>query len=737
MKILTDTGLMVLWNKIKQLVLGNRPYNPSEFSGKGYKVLEKNIQTIGGVKKNILTQVMINQPNTIYEIRYDFDLNSETIEIQEGCTLKFNGGSFRNGNLKGNNTSISAQKEIIFRDICILGKWNITDIYLNWFEVDKINDYNIIRSFCNLQNENVQNNLYVNRNIKWMPTQDYDTLFPIHNNSKLYLCNYNLQIIPNGYHGYQFVKFASSINATLIGGVLIGDVTEHDYSNTEASHEHGHGVSINGASNIVVSNVLCKNMLGDGIYIADFQQSEKYGDMQYASKNILIENCKSEYCGRNGLSLVGNTDGITIKDCEFNNTGQLNKERSNPGFGIDIEPNHRDTCSIYNLNIINTRLYNNLNNALYVLDCIDSRSWVFENINIEKNSSSENGGDFSKSEELTIAGSFDNFSIIDSVIPCINITIHSGKSIHDNNINIEKCKINKLCSIGDYKHKQYTVNINNCLFNDNLRVLSKNDNFFNIEQGHDYVFSNCNFDYKTENPSVKTLFKTLCGNIKIRKCEITSNIPFAPTEGITEITDSKITSKGFWESIVGNNLIISNNIITAINNELYKLFDLYITAKENIQIQITNNVIYDNGIGSYFNISGNTENVYVIFKDNDIKNTNIDRLQNTIKETYNKYDIFDVIQSIYKLTLEKINKNTIPAGASFFLHNKKIPIYWDGDRWVNAYGVSIELKNNGTSLERPTLESKDEGFLYYDVTLHKPIWWNGNSWIDATGSNIQ
>ena len=36
MKILTDTGLMVLWNKIKQLVLGNRPYNPSEFSGKGY-----------------------------------------------------------------------------------------------------------------------------------------------------------------------------------------------------------------------------------------------------------------------------------------------------------------------------------------------------------------------------------------------------------------------------------------------------------------------------------------------------------------------------------------------------------------------------------------------------------------------------------------------------------------------------------------------------------------------------
>lgn len=89
MKILTDTGLLVLWNKIKQLVLGNRPYNPSDFSGKGYKVLEKNIQTVGGVKKNILTAIMLSEANTIYEIRYDFDLNGETIEMQEGCTWKF------------------------------------------------------------------------------------------------------------------------------------------------------------------------------------------------------------------------------------------------------------------------------------------------------------------------------------------------------------------------------------------------------------------------------------------------------------------------------------------------------------------------------------------------------------------------------------------------------------------------------------------------------------------------
>ena len=41
MKILTDNSLTVLWNRLKKGVLNNRNYEPTEFSGKGYKVLEK------------------------------------------------------------------------------------------------------------------------------------------------------------------------------------------------------------------------------------------------------------------------------------------------------------------------------------------------------------------------------------------------------------------------------------------------------------------------------------------------------------------------------------------------------------------------------------------------------------------------------------------------------------------------------------------------------------------------
>lgn len=72
------------------LKFADRAYNPDRFSGKGYKILRRNI--IDG--KNILTQEMINQPDTIYEIRYDFDLDGAEISIPEGCILKFNGGVF-------------------------------------------------------------------------------------------------------------------------------------------------------------------------------------------------------------------------------------------------------------------------------------------------------------------------------------------------------------------------------------------------------------------------------------------------------------------------------------------------------------------------------------------------------------------------------------------------------------------------------------------------------------------
>lgn len=94
-----DEDIESVGQDLKVLKFADRAYNPGTHVGMGYKILRRNI--IDG--KNILTQEMINQPDTIYEIRYDFDLDGAEISIPEGCILKFNGGRFLNAlNIKGN-----------------------------------------------------------------------------------------------------------------------------------------------------------------------------------------------------------------------------------------------------------------------------------------------------------------------------------------------------------------------------------------------------------------------------------------------------------------------------------------------------------------------------------------------------------------------------------------------------------------------------------------------------------
>ena len=54
----------------------------------------------------------IDSPNTIYEVRYPFDLNSSTLEMPENCVLKFNGGSIRNGRVLSKGTQYCFNRNV-------------------------------------------------------------------------------------------------------------------------------------------------------------------------------------------------------------------------------------------------------------------------------------------------------------------------------------------------------------------------------------------------------------------------------------------------------------------------------------------------------------------------------------------------------------------------------------------------------------------------------------------------
>lgn len=73
-------------NSLGKLQFANRPTT----YGMGYKIL----------RRGAPFAQQVGDSNTIYEIRYDFDLGAASVTIPAGCVLKFVGGSLNNGQLE-------------------------------------------------------------------------------------------------------------------------------------------------------------------------------------------------------------------------------------------------------------------------------------------------------------------------------------------------------------------------------------------------------------------------------------------------------------------------------------------------------------------------------------------------------------------------------------------------------------------------------------------------------------
>lgn len=83
------------------------------------------------------------------------------------------------------------------------------------------------------------------------------------------------------------------------------------------------------------------------------------------------------------------------------------------------------------------------------------------------------------------------------------------------------------------------------------------------------------------------------------------------------------------------------------------------------------------------------------------------------QDMINKTNTIYIVQYDYDLNGATIN---IPEGSV-----------------LNFQGGSF---NNGTFIyNRPT--KVNIGFSHFDTTLNKPIWWNGSKWVDATGTTVE
>jgi len=133
-------------------------YNINEFVDKVPSEASTNKQSTGYapgfvvVNPNLPLSLQIINSDTIYEIRDDFNLNGELLDMPERCTLRFNGGCIRNGSIYLRYAKIERIGTYypILPDISFHSRAG-SDLYLSYFNWD---------STYSLANFNKLSNLY-------------------------------------------------------------------------------------------------------------------------------------------------------------------------------------------------------------------------------------------------------------------------------------------------------------------------------------------------------------------------------------------------------------------------------------------------------------------------------------------------------------------------------------------------------------------------------------------------
>lgn len=328
----------------------------SALNGMGYVILRQN--------KDFAEQVI--KANTIYEIRYDFDLNGEEITIPENCVLKFNGGSFKNGILNGNSAYIdNKENTLIFKDVkinnCISdtvsSDWFFT--YRNGYQYTSIDKtgYTVngvqypLKTYLplsynddtwNLQQLlNIDANTYIIEDGIYMINPDkndsegiddnrYGGLkFKGKSNKKIQIKGV-LKAIPSQIGKGSLFRLQECNNVILCGnGTFQGDLGE-----VLKDGEFGtFGIFINSSSYITIRDLTFEYFSIDGVYISWRKyRSDTDHNIQH---HHVIDNITCRCNRRTGLVYeIG--DYVVIKNSNFISNGTVRGAATYSG--IDIEP---------------------------------------------------------------------------------------------------------------------------------------------------------------------------------------------------------------------------------------------------------------------------------------------------------------------------------------------------------------------------------------------------------------
>lgn len=717
----------------------SRPYNSQNPNGMGYLVLKKD--------KTFAEQV--TAANTIYEIRYNFDLNNATVTIPTGCVLEFNGGSLSNG-------KITTAYNLVPLSVIHYG----TDLQYNYYK-----DYEYLVYVKGLAKGAFRNiaidGLFVTSHVSYEYFAEYaddtsllEAILSL-GMSGNFKCDidleqgrtYNITSAKTDYSDsiYDFKRVA---NKTINGnGATIKDLR------TRAFFAGGLYVAVIGfwqSNNIKINGLNYRNENEDwpvgvvydlsvcgAAFIHAFLDCDNF-DIQistYGARYGFVSGEYSNYwwCGENGLT--NSRINVTSQLTGYPLVVQI-------GDGLDLwthsEIDHR---SNYLMGVRNARVYIESKvhySAPYACLIGDFRysgeygTTLYrgiEKVAIEFNDLGTtqlvgmraDGTSFTPDskcvgfslwgEEISAGRDFP-LSFKDIII---NIYIPDGSLIGDfamsrNEANPEYPQTAAKDLYGNIHIKSFSNRTiagtptritfaSSCIYADVDFSLNNNDIELAANQVC-YITNNSSSPVVIKNSKSKIIVNCVGNNIEFVDCydmTIQKSSLASSTPRITEIA-SYVTNSA--------NVDVFSGKLSPVN--IFPLNTNMIGAKRGLLVLRSSGglLLWNNG---WFSIP-----LYPV----------------TITATQSTGQMNSVGQS----TQRPASPSSVQKGFPFYDTSIDKPIWQKGYGWIEADGAPAGIKRSGTTAERPT--PTIVGFTYFDTDLGKMIVWNGSAWVNMDGSAL-
>lgn len=721
---------------------GGEVSTPSSFSAVNTGASCSITDSVKKDTRNILSSNMMNLPNTIYEIRYDFDLNGEIISVPENSVLSFVGGSLKNGKIVFNNTFIKG-KDVIF---------DIDTLQLSG---------------------KVSGKLYTSQ-FGYYPEVKKD-LSPL---IKMVAANgYTLQFDKGQYYISE-TYIQKSDGFSLLGANKIGYNTATIISPLDYKKSYHYLLKLGGMKDFTkpsnYEDYSVQNFTIDGINFRTWGYigfNNEYANIVYNSQAcgcLCLDFCSFGYLnvvfGGDGEALfLANTWEIRFEQIRIYGS-YINHNRSAIYFGNAFRDIAASNISALAIDYI---LAENLGGSLLATSSSCNAADVFINtIAYERGNALTNDRIiYKKASKETIDYIFEKKNDLKKVplLDLRDIGITIGK------ISDASTETNSYIVFKE-DDEEYILN--------NLKVISSCVTIgnFNIMNHMDFwelgviTYEPCVFVGNLCFPQIGNIPNTIETLKRIHVIQTTTNCGTVQIENysgriVYDYDDVIDISNKYIDSTNVRHFI--PDIYTYSNSILYKIHGTTLNGIEKYIIGIH--------FGFGLKLRANPKQILTLYlmatwshsfekeikyyKANEVIHTQVLNIYiERNKITYYEillpdidYDYFVIPQGITntstrfiyaikcdeRTTLSNTTSNR-PTDAFKGLEyydttlNKKI--LWNGTTWVNLDGSSLDVKKNGTTEERPS--NVEIGFIYKDTTLNKLILWEGSKWVNLDGSEL-